>query len=81
MKQSIFEIISNEKIAKDTGLLKSDVVASLKFWHENGAITLDNNSLTINRVSTTKEEVELKNDVVWLAKRRHFCLGTFYTKM
>ncbi len=58
------EGLTYDKIAKDTGLLKSDVVSSLKFWHENGAITLDNNSLTINRVSAMNEEVELKNDVV-----------------
>ncbi|MBR5507783.1 MAG: DnaD domain protein [Clostridia bacterium] len=46
-----------EKIAKDTGLLKSDVVASLKFWQENDAITLDNNSITINKIAEPQQSL------------------------
>ena len=48
--------LTYEKIAHDTGLLKSDVVSSLKFWHENGDITLDNNTLTINKISMSQDD-------------------------
>ena len=54
--------LTYEKIAKDTGLLKSDVVSSLKFWHENGAITLDNNSLTINKITASQESLNVEAD-------------------
>lgn len=65
--------LTYEKIARDTGLLKSDVVSSLKFWHENGAITLDNNSLTINKISFSTESFEKEVSVSdGSAEERHF---------
>jgi hypothetical protein len=39
------EAISLGKIAEDTGLLKSDVVTALSFWHKAGAIAYTDSSI------------------------------------
>lgn len=39
--------VTYEKIAEDTGLLKSDVVNALKYWNKVGALTFDKNQINI----------------------------------
>ena len=45
------EAISLGKIAEDTGLLKSDVVTALGFWHKAGAIAYTDSSIEILAIS------------------------------
>ncbi len=39
--------LSLDSIAESTGLLKSDVVSALKFWHKSGALTYTGDEVTI----------------------------------